>query len=554
MCGILAIFNANQYSSHFKENFSQGKIRGPDNSSLQRYFDNVILGFHRLSINGINEISNQPIKINNKVLICNGEIYNHKELFCILNIEPKTNSDCEVIIHLYEKYGMEHCLQMLDGVFAFVLLDHTNNCAYAGRDMVGVRPLYLYKENTMFFFTSELKTINKHITCSNIKQFPNGSYVKIQNLCDKSKLSFINKYTQLPFSYERLNLSVTENTFDVNNILENIKSLLVNAVKKRCENSDQEVCCLLSGGLDSSLVSSIASNEMKKQGKTLKTFSIGLQNSTDLKHAKDVAIFIGSDHTEVIVSEEEFFNSIPETIQHIESYDTTTVRASVGNYLIAKHIRNYTNCKVVLNGDGADELTGGYLYFSKCNDCFEFDKECKRLLEDIKYFDVLRSDKSISSNGLEPRTPFLDRSLVQYYLSISPLLRSHVHCNAIEKYLFRLAFDTGTWLPKNVLWRRKEAFSDGVSGYEKSWSDIIKEKVNNLPSDTLDTINQEYASHQFSTSMTIEQKYYRYLFDICYPFCAHTIPYYWMPRFVNANDSSARSLSIYWEGGNLGSP
>jgi len=324
-----------------------------------------------------------------------------------------------------------------------------------------------------------------------------------------------------------------------NNILENINNLFKNAVKKRIDNSDREICCLLSGGLDSSLVCAIA---QQFSDKPIKTYSIGLKDSVDLINARSVAKHINSEHHEVIVSEEEFLNAIPDVIYAIESYDTTTVRASVGNYLISKYIKETTDCKVILNGDGADELMGGYLYFSACNDIFEFDKECKRLLKDIGYFDVLRSDKSISSNGLEARTPFLDRTFVQYYLSLSPLLRSHSHNDTIEKYLIRTAFEKENILPNEVLWRKKEAFSDGVSGLQKSWSDIIKEYVEMLPNDLLSNINKEY---EHNNPTTKEQQYYRYLFETMYPNCSSIIPYFWMPKFIEATDSSARTLSIY---------
>ena len=246
------------------------------------------------------------------------------------------------------------------------------------------------------------------------------------------------------------------------------------------------------------------------------------------------------------MSEKNFFDAIPEVIQAIESYDTTTVRASVGNYLLGKYIKANTDCKVIFNGDGSDELTGGYLYFHNAPDQFEFDHECRRLLHQIHYFDVLRSDRCISTHGLEPRTPFLDRGLVDFYLSIPKKFRCHNQNGQCEKYLLRKAFEG--YLPDEVLWRKKEAFSDGVSGLQRSWYEIIQENINNLP------INEQSNMHKFihvccnnrhNKPMTNEQKYYRYLFEKHYKGCEKVIPHFWMPKYVDAVDSSARTLSVY---------
>lgn len=531
MCGILAIFN-NRNIIDFENNFNEGKNRGPDNSSLT-YFDNIIYGFHRLSINGIDEQSNQPLRKGDICLICNGEIYNYKELYNLLDVRNTTNSDCEIIIHMYEKYGMRRTLEMLDGVFAFVLFDLKKKEGYIARDPYGVRPLFLYKKSDTFVVSSELKMMNTYISSSNdtLDQFPCGTFMKVEDKDEVYTIVDKQKYTNYPF------YSVIMD--NINNIRSNINYYMKCAVKKRCMNTDREVCCLLSGGLDSSLVCAIAQEMVDFK---VKTFSIGLPNSVDLINARKVANYLKTDHHEITVSESDFFDAIPEVIHSIESYDTTTVRASVGNYLVSKYIRENTNCKVVLNGDGADELCGGYLYFSACDDPIEFDHECKRLLNKISYFDVLRSDKSISSNGLEPRTPFLDRSFVQYYLSISPLLRCHSRHNKMEKYLIRESFENDNLLPKEILWRKKEAFSDGVSSNNKSWSTIIQEKIQSLPGNKLQSIDKTYLHNN---PVTKEQQYYRYLFDMHYKKCGSIIPYFWMPRYVHATDSSARTLSIY---------
>jgi len=316
---------------------------------------------------------------------------------------------------------------------------------------------------------------------------------------------------------------------------------LAASVKKRVLVTDRPIACLLSGGLDSSLITALVSLELKNKNPDTKlnTFSIGFLGSEDLRHAKIVADYIGTNHTEIIIDEEKFFNTIPIVIKAIESYDTTTVRASVGNYLLGEYISKNIDAKVIFNGDGSDELCGGYLYMNLAGDSIEFDKETRRLLKDIHLFDVLRSDKCISSHGLEPRTPFLDRSFVNYYLSIHPSIRFHTQHSQIEKYLLRSAFSIDMFgkklLPDEILWRKKEAFSDGMNK-QKSLSSIIEDNIRVLPD--LEKINIVNAD-------TLEKKYYRYLFDIFYPNCSNIIPYFWMPKYTKATDPSAKTLDIY---------
>tara|TARA_Y100000768_G_C23990175_1_gene691917 strand:+ start:7400 stop:9046 length:1647 start_codon:yes stop_codon:yes gene_type:complete len=546
MCGILGLFNSGKLTDFdlklIFELFKNGSDRGPDNHKFINYEnDNMVLGFHRLSINGLNDDSNQPFFINNKILLCNGEIYNFKHLYQKYDITPNTDSDCEVIIHLYEMFGFDKMIKMIDGVFSFILIDindKDNAKMYVSRDPFGVRPLYkCVKDTHEFAFTSTLRQL--YSTKYNCEQFTPGTWERYYRfegkwLFDKSSTYF--NHNKFPINQD----------IDESLALNIIYNSLNSAVKKRVENTDRPIACLLSGGLDSSLITSLVCKHYQTEEKKLETYSIGLEGSVDIEYARIVAEFLGTKHTEVIVTEREFLDNIPKVIYHIESYDTTTVRASVGNFLISKYISENSNAKVLFNGDGSDEVCGGYLYFHKAPNNAEFDKECKRLLKDISYFDVLRSDRCISSNGLEARTPFLDKEFVENYLSIPIELRNHVNSNKCEKYLLRKAFTdrSHTYLPHSVLWRTKEAFSDGVSSNNKSWFQIIKDEVEKpdfeigLPHDD----NKEY---DWNSPKTPEMRYYRNIFDFYYGDKDTLIPYFWMPKFVEANDSSARTLDIY---------
>ena len=544
MCGIFALINNNNSKETIEKEFKKGENRGPEFSILKEY-DNVLLGFHRLAINGLNIESNQPIIIDNIILICNGEIYNYKQLAKDHNILMNTQSDCEIIIHMYKLYGIEYTLNILDGVFAFIIYDKNTNNIIAARDPYGVRPLYYYTEKNTIGFASELKEIYNLVeNKDNINNFKPGCYCIIDN----------NNHILKSVKYN--NFSFTNNFYNLNENPElyyYIYKKIQQAVRKRViGTTERPVACLLSGGLDSSLIAALVNKELqnddtrKIQEKILNTFSIGLEGSEDLKYAKIVAQHLNSNHHEIVVNEEEFFNAIPEVIKVIESYDTTTVRASVGNYLVAKYIKENSDCKVIFNGDGADELMGGYLYFKKAPNAYEFDKECKRLMSDIYMFDVLRSDKSISSNGLEPRTPFLDRSWVEFYLSIDRNLRYSTTINNCEKYLIRKSIDVvePELLPKEILWRTKEAFSDGVSSMQKSWFSIIQEKIMSVY--TLTNLNDNIFT-TINKPTTQEQIYYRYLFNKHYKGCDHLIEYFWMPKYVDAKDASARTLNCYNE-------
>lgn len=543
MCGIFTILNSNYDKSNISTNFEKGKGRGPEHSQLVDVGHKIKMGFHRLAINGLNIESTQPITRNNIWLICNGEIYNYKKLYEMMGVIPNTQSDCEVILWLYEKYGIEQCLQMLDGVFAFVLLDqrieNAESIVYIARDPYGVRPLYTMEDehpylDKSFGFASEMKSL--HGLCHNIKPFTPGtwsSYVLKPTVNAKWELF------QREMVYHKTGFS--EQFTDMNHlvIIDGIREKLYAAVEKRCCTTERPIACLLSGGLDSSLIAALVSQYHKETGlPPLETYSIGLEGSVDLHYAKMVSEHLGTKHTEIILTEDDFCNAIPEVIYAIESYDTTTVRASIGNYLLGKYISTHSEAKVIFNGDGSDELLGGYLYMKKADDAIEFDKECRRLLKEIHMFDVLRSDKSISTHGLEPRTPFLDRGFTQYVLSIPCDLRFQP--DTIEKYWLRQAFAMEELLPLEVLWRKKEAFSDGVSKTSRSLYEILQEHAEKMvPEDT--------SQWTHNPPKTKEQYYYRTIFEEHYKNCANVIPHMWMPKYVDAKDASARTLNIYDE-------
>lgn len=539
MCGIFSILNYKSNTDFditldeqiINNSFNKGKGRGPEFSSLS-YFSNYnsLIGFHRLAINGLNSESNQPIIIDDITLICNGEIYNYKQLYEMMPyVIPKTNSDCEVIIHLFKHFGILHTLRLLDGVFAFIL--YTPNNIYISRDPYGVRPLYCsnsYDPELPSFFASELKSLSDIPHASHILHFKPGHYMSFNRVdYNNFKLNLYDKYhvPAFPTYY-------SPNIFDLNYYLDTIYNYLKIAVYKRCDTTERPIACLLSGGLDSSLIASLVSNYTKEFNlPQIETYSIGLPDSEDIKYAATVASYIGSKHTTIIVSEMDMINAIPNVIKDIESYDTTTVRASIGNWLIGKYISENSQAKVIFNGDGSDELCGGYLYMKLCPNDIEFDKETIRLLEDIHLFDVLRSDKSISSHGLEPRTPFLDKNFVNAYLSIPLKVRRQT--DQIEKYLLRKAFDNKNLLPDNVLWRKKEAFSDGVSNKGRSLFEIIQEYI-----------NENHNPNNLSL-IEAEKDYYKNIFLDLYPNSSHIIPYYWMPKYTQAKDPSARTLKVY---------
>ena len=442
-------------------------------------------------------------------------------------IKTTTDSDCEIILHLYDKIGMNKLCSLLDGVFAFCIYDSKKEALYSARDRYGVRPSYYgLSGDGDVIIGSEIKALSD--LSKTIQHFPPGMWWS-----SETPQTF---YEYFDTSYTPTRVKQSEE-----DVALEVRGLLTRAVEKRMM-SDREVGSLLSGGLDSSLIASLAS---KCSDKPLKTFSIGMPGSPDLDYACRVAEWIGSDHHVVELSRKDFLDAIEEVIYSIESYDTTTVRASVGNYLVGKYIKENTDVKVVLNGDGSDEVCMGYLYNQFAPSDEDFFLENLRLLREIHFFDVLRSDRSVSSHGLEARTPFLDRDFVDYYMRI-PVELKRFGTDRPEKNLLRRAFSETGILPGEVLWRTKCAFSDAVSSRDLSWHKMIQQHVDALITDQ--ELQKHSSRYSHCTPVLKESYYYRKVFESMFGVSSvPTIPHFWMPRWTNTSDPSARELSTYQE-------
>ena len=558
MCGIW--FNLGLLMPCFdpKTWVSTLNARGPEDMRIISLSGDITMGFTRLAINGLHEGGMQPFGKRNLAWMCNGEIYNSRQLAAEHGLLEPSGSDCEVLGDLYNIYkdNLTSMFRSLDGVFALVIVDLDRKQVIVARDPYGVRPLfvgtkYLYRyENgntftigtSNIFFASEIKAL-AHLT-DIVVPFTPGTY-QIYSI-ETKKLLHTEKYHTTPWLTNPMYTPAHQNGLEM--ACMSLRFALEEAVKKRMM-TERPVAALLSGGIDSSLIASLVQKQLRLAGAPpLKTFSIGMPGSTDLKYARKVADWIGSDHTEITLTADDFFKAIPDVIRSIETFDTTTVRASVGNWLVSREIRRRCDAKVVFNGDGSDEVFGSYLYFYNAPNERAFEEEVSRLLDDIYLFDVLRSDRTISSHGLEPRTPFLDKQFVAVARSIASYWRRPLKGEQVEKWILRRAFDDGVTLPHDVLWRRKEAFSDGVSGQEKSWYEEIQERVlQYVPSDWQEKAKRSYV---YLSPQTPEQFYYRYMYEaefgrIPVQTCVH---YFWMPRWTpGATDPSARTLTLYQE-------
>ncbi|KAG8519879.1 Asparagine synthetase [glutamine-hydrolyzing] [Galemys pyrenaicus] len=555
MCGIWALFGSDDCLS--VQCLSAMKIahRGPDAFRFENVngYTNCCFGFHRLAV--VDQLFGmQPIRVKKYpyLWLCyNGEIYNHKKLQHHFEFEHQTKVDGEIILHLYDKGGIEQTICMLDGVFAFILLDTANKKVFLGRDTYGVRPLFkALTEDGFLAVCSEAKgLVNvKHSMTPFLKVEPflPGHY-EVLDLKPNGKVASVEmvKYHQCRDEPLHAHYDSVEKLFpgfELETVKSNLRILFDNAVKKRLM-TDRRIGCLLSGGLDSSLVAATLLKQLKEAQVQypLQTFAIGMEDSPDLLAARKVANHIGSEHHEVLFNSEEGIQVLDEVIFALETYDITTVRASVGMYLISKYIRKNTDSVVIFSGEGSDELTQGYIYFHKAPSPEKAEEESERLLKELYLFDVLRADRTTAAHGLELRVPFLDHRFSSYYLSLPPDMR--IPKNGIEKHLLRETFEDSNLIPKEILWRPKEAFSDGITSVKNSWFRILQEFIEHQVDDAMmATAAQKFP---FNTPKTKEGFYYRQIFERHYPGRADWLTHYWMPRWISATDPSARTLTHY---------
>lgn len=525
MCSIMAYCSQSADYNKFTEGFSETISRGPD---ATRIIDTGcgLMGFERLSIMGLNENGMQPFKLDSNYLVCNGEIYGFRPIKDQLSKKGYSfcsDSDCEILLPMYKEYGLE-MFSMLDAEFALIIYDGSSHSYIAARDPIGIRPLfYAYDSHGDILFASEAKNLI-HLS-DKIYPFPPGHYYKDgQFIC----------YCDIT--------SVTHVYSDHTDVLcKNIHDKLVDGVLKRLD-SDAPMGFLLSGGLDSSLVCAISARLLKKP---IRTFAIGMEgDAIDLKYAKEVADYIGSEHTEVIITKEQVIEALPKVIQTLGTYDITTIRASVGMYLVCKYIHEHTDIRVLMTGEISDELFG-YKYTDFAPSPEEFQKESVKRIKELYMYDVLRADRCISVHSMEARVPFGDLDFVSYVMNIDPAKKMNIYNKG--KYLLRHAFE-GDYLPLNILMREKAAFSDAVG---HSLVDDLKEYAEKTYSD--EEFYNKCRQYNHAAPFTKESLLYRELFEKYYPGQSHMISDFWMPNKnwegCNVNDPSARVLSNYGDSG-----
>ena len=526
MCSILG-FSTTQFSEdEVKLALLKTVSRGPDSTRLLRA-GNGWIGFNRLSIMGLTESGMQPFEKEDLTLVCNGEIYGFrpiKEELIKKGYSFESDSDCEILPALYREYGVE-MFAMLDAEYACVLYDGKEDTWIAARDPIGIRPLYYgTTADGSYLFASEPKNLIG--LTEEIRPFPPGHYFKdgiFTSYRDPSEVkSFVPD--------------------DVDMIGRKIRSLLTEGVKKRLD-SDTPVGFLLSGGLDSSLVCGIAA---KLLDKPLETWSIGMDlDAIDLKYAREVADFIGANHHEVIITKQDVLDALEPVVEALGTYDITTIRASIGMYLVCKSIHETSDVRVILTGEISDEIFG-YKYTDFAPNAAEFQKESEKRIQEIHMYDVLRADRCISVNSLEARVPFGDLAFTEYCMSIDPEKKRN-HYNK-GKYLLRHAFEEDHLIPDGILWREKAAFSDAVG---HSLKDDLAELAESAYTDA--EFEEGIKKYEHAKPFTKESLLYRDLFEKYYPGQSGMVSDFWMPNRswegCNVNDPSARFLSNYGASG-----
>lgn len=525
MCSIMGYIGSRLTEDEFKLGFERTVSRGPDMSKVVK-LNNGLLGFHRLAIMGLTDKGMQPFTYKNNMLVCNGEIYGFRPIKDELIKKGYTfesDSDCEILLPLYEQYGIG-MFNMLDAEFAMIIYDGDSKDFIAARDPIGIRPLYYgFDEEGGILFASEPKNLVG--LADKIMPFPPGHYYKDGRFYCYNDIVAVNKVC-----YD-----------DLETVCKNIHDKLVAGVEKRLD-ADTPVGFLLSGGLDSSLVCAISAKLLKKP---IKTFAIGMStDAIDLKYAKQVADFIGSDHREIIITKEDVLAALPDVIALLGTYDITTIRASIGMYLICKAIHETTDIRVLLTGEISDELFG-YKYTDFAPNAEEFQKESQKRVRELHMYDVLRADRCISVNSLEARVPFGDLDFVKYVMSVDPEMKLNKYNKG--KYLLRHAFE-GDYLPYDILMREKAAFSDAVG---HSMVDYLKEYAEAQYTDG--EFAEKCEKYDFARPFTKESLLYREIFESKYPGQAKMVKDFWMPNKewegCNVNDPSARVLSNYGDSG-----
>jgi len=506
--------------------FQKIKYRGPDNTVAADFGKKGWMGFHRLKIIDTSDDGNQPLISKNLHMVANGEVYNYQSLMEEYKdkYEFQSESDCEVILPMFKELGMEETARRLDAEFVCVLYDAEVDKYFAARDPVGIRPMfYGYASDGKIMFASEMKALSE--LCMEVKPFPPG------HIYDGDKFVCYRDIAEVKEFVDD----------DTETIFERLNELLSKGVEKRL-NADVPVGFLCSGGLDSSLVCAIAARVMNKP---IRTFAVGIEiDAIDTKYAQVVADYLGTDHTEVLFTKQDIFDTLSSLIYNIETYDITTIRASMGMFLVSKYVSENTDIKVLMTGEISDEIFGyKYTDFAPSPDAFQ--KEAEKRLTEIYMYDVLRADRSISSNGLEARVPFGDLDFVEYVMSIPP--EKKMNYTGIGKYLIRKAFE-GDYLPHDILYREKAAFSD-AQGH--SVVDSLKAYAEEMYSDD-DLATAKY-KYQHATPISKESLMYRDIFESHFPGRSETVADFWMPNKewenCDVNDPSARVLPNYGKSG-----